>query len=240
MLPSLTSPEAFQDQTVVVIDVLRATTTIVHALAAGAKEVIPCADIDHARTLAAKFPRESVSLGGERQGVKIADFDLGNSPAEYNAETVSGRTVVFTTTNGTRAMEFCRQAETVLIGAFVNLSALCANLKAAKRVHLLCAGTGQKVTREDVLLAGAIVTQLMGEKDAPWELNDEARLAMNAWRDVEAQLDQIPLADQLRDSQGGRNVAGLGLEADIAAAATLNQFDLVPQLDLAEWRIRSA
>lgn len=237
MLPSLTSPEALADHTVVVIDVLRATTTITHALAAGANEVIPSADIDEARTLAANYAPGEVRLGGERGGVKVEGFDLGNSPAEYNADTVGGRTVVFTTTNGTRAMEFCRQAQTVLIGAFVNLAAVCESLKTAQNIHLLCSGTEQKVTREDVLLAGAIADRLTARSDAPWELNDEARLAAAAWRQVTANLSETSLPEALLDSQGGRNVTRLGLTADIETAGTLDQFDLAPRLDLGEWRI---
>jgi len=240
LLPALTSPEALRDATVVVIDVLRATTTITHALAAGAEAVIPCGDIDRARELAAQLPGDSVCLGGERQGVKIEGFDLGNSPAEYSAEIVAGKTVVFTTTNGTQAMEFCREATRVFIGAFVNLAATCALLREASDVHLLCSGTQKKVTREDVLLAGALAGELEGNENTSWTMNDQARLAVNAWHDVESRLDQISLAQQLRDSQGGRNVTALGLKADIDAAAELDQFDLVGELDLNSWQIRSA
>ena len=86
------------------IDVLRSTTTIVHALAAGAREVIPCAQVEEARQIARQFPADQVVLGGERGGLAVKGFDLGNSPEDYTADRVRGKTLVITTTNGTRAM----------------------------------------------------------------------------------------------------------------------------------------
>src|SRR5262245_17681938 len=98
LLPDLAEPAALAAKTVVVIDVLRATTTIVHALAAGAREVVPCLEVEEARQVAARLGKVAV-LRGERGGVAIAGFDVGNSPAEYTRERVGGKTVVFTTTN---------------------------------------------------------------------------------------------------------------------------------------------
>ena len=119
-LPRLTTPDALVGATVIVIDVLRATTTITAALAAGAERVIPCGELDDARRvreeLAGGRPPVSALLGGERGGLPIAGFDLGNSPAEYTPERVAGRTIAFTTTNGTQAMLHCRQAGRVLSG----------------------------------------------------------------------------------------------------------------------------
>ena len=109
-LPKLVEPKDLADGTVVVIDVLRASTTIIAALEAGAVEVIPCLEIDDARRVAAQFPAEEVILGGERQGLPIEGFDLGNSPEDYTPYAVAGKTLVFTTTNGTRAMIHARQA----------------------------------------------------------------------------------------------------------------------------------
>src|SRR5438132_9688378 len=121
-LPTLMDPDELRDGTAVVIDVLRASTTICHALAAGAREVIPCLEVEEARRVAADNSGSRPMLGGEREGVRIEGFDLGNSPGEYRPDTVGGRTVVFTTTNGTRAMLGCRSARRVLIGSFVNFS----------------------------------------------------------------------------------------------------------------------
>src|SRR5258706_13920045 len=127
LLPALVEPAQLAGKTAVVIDVLRATTTIVHALAAGATQVIPCLEVDEARRIAAELGERAIS-GGERGGKQIPGFDLGNSPAEYSRERVAGKTVVFTTTNGTRAMLRCKAARRVLLGAFVNFSAVCREL----------------------------------------------------------------------------------------------------------------
>src|SRR5438874_11853400 len=121
LLPALVEPAELAGKTVVVIDVLRATTTIITALANGATQVIPCLEIDEARKAAADFGSPAI-LGGERGGRPIAGFDLGNSPAEYSREQVAGKTVVFTTTNGTRALLRCKAARRVLLGAFISFS----------------------------------------------------------------------------------------------------------------------
>src|SRR5205807_327556 len=118
-------PDRLSGATAVVIDVLRATTTIVYALAAGCRQVLPVADLDEARALANSMPAGKVLLGGERGGAPLPDFDLGNSPAEYTAARCRNRALVLTTSNGTRAIVRASAAERVLIAAFVNFSAVC-------------------------------------------------------------------------------------------------------------------
>ncbi len=142
LLPFLFQPDELRGGTAVVIDVLRASTTITHALAAGANAVIPCEEIEEARQIAANLPATEVVLGGERDSKKIEGFDLDNSPLKYTPETVGGKTVVFTTTNGTRALSLSQQTEHILLGSFVNLNAVIASLAADNRaLHLVCAGT---------------------------------------------------------------------------------------------------
>lgn len=232
----------------VVIDVLRATTTITYALAAGARQVLPCLEIEDAWQLAASLPRDERLLGGERGGVKIEGFDLGNSPAEFTPEAIADKTLIFTTTNGTRTMLHCRQAAEVWLGAFVNLSALCQRLapaaaQPAGRIHILCSGTAGAITREDVLLAGAIVDRLA---PAGCELNDSAQLAADAWRGGLAAAglavgtiaaDAPGMAAVLQHSQGGRNLTRLKLEADILDAARIDRFDFAPRFDPQSGRI---
>jgi 2-phosphosulfolactate phosphatase len=252
LLPALVEPGQLAGRTVVVIDVLRATTTIIHALAAGAVQVVPCLEIDEARLIAAgEFP-DSAVLGGERGGLPIPGFDLGNSPRDYTRQRVGGKTVIFTTTNGTRALERCRAARRVLLGAFVNLSAVCRELSDEPHVALLCAGTDGHVTREDALFAGAVVSELastapplpLGEGRGEASigdliLNDQAELAADAWHSCTRDLTGAnPVAAALRTSRGGRNLIDTGQENDIDLAAQIDKFDLVPELDLATWRIR--
>ena len=251
LLPSLTSAEELAGGAVVVIDVLRATTTIIHAIAAGAREVIPCLEIDEARRVAAGFPPGEALLGGERGGLKIEGFDLGNSPEEYNRATVGGKTVVLTTTNGTRAMMLCRQAKRVLVGAFVNASAVARALLQEERVHLLCAGTEGQITREDVLFAGRVANSLLRELPGiKPEQNDPCRLARECYQnvlsaddielsaDANSRFEEIAaLSHELRHSRGGQNLIDVGLEHDIAVAAQVDRFAIVPELSLVRWRI---
>lgn len=237
-LPALTSAKELAGSVVVVIDVLRASTTIATALAAGAREVIPCLEIEEARRKAVEMTKPSALLGGERHGKPIDGFNLGSSPREYTPQTVGDRTIVFTTTNGTKAMQMCASARTVLVGAFVNLSATVRKLTGATSIHLLCAGTDGQITREDVLFAGAVTEKLSGADIKEFELNDQARLARDAWRQASGSGQQ--LAQTLRDTQGGHNLIGLGMEHDIADAAQIDRYDFVPVLDVKQWRIVKA
>src|SRR5438105_2668623 len=166
--------------TAVVVDVLRATTTIVHALAAGCTCVRPCATVEEARELAGQMRAGRALLGGERGGVPLPGFDLGNSPQEYTAKRCRGCTLVLTTTNGTRALLQAAEAERVLLAAFVNFSAICEQLRLdARPLHIVCAGDEGEPCLEDTLLAGALVDFLCEETDA--RLNDSARLAWDCY-----------------------------------------------------------
>lgn len=235
LLPGLTSQHELAGHAVAVIDVLRASTTIAAALAAGARQVVPCLEVYEARRLAGD--REGALLGGERQGRPIPGFDLGNSPAEYSRPRVENRTVVFTTTNGTRALAACVAAEPVYVAAFVNLSPVCQALAAHSQVHLLCAGSDGQISREDVLLAGAIVGRL--EQAARWTLNDAARIAQQTWQSLfPAQPSAARLAAELEQSHGGQNLVRLGMQADLQWAAVIDRCPILPQLHHASWTIR--
>lgn len=241
LLPSLVTPEELAGGDVVVIDVLRASTTITHALAAGAECVIPCQEVEEAQQTAAAMPSGTVITGGERGGLPIEGFTYGNSPEEYREATCRGKTVVFTTTNGTLAMMRCRQAARVLIGAFVNLTAVVQRLTGERPIHLLCAGTRGRITREDVLFAGALAKRLLqsGVADDA-SLNDPARIALECWQATSRGAVQISAADlaaALRLTQGGRNLISIGLEKDIEVVAKIDRFAILPELDLANWRI---
>lgn len=172
----------------VVFDVLRATSTMVTALANGAPEVIPVCEI--AEAVALRSARPDLLLAGERDGVRIlrqltgsVDFDLGNSPREFTRERVGGRSIVMTTTNGTRALQSCRGARRVLVGSFLNLGAITAWLGRERPEHLLvvCSGTLEEAAYEDVLGAGALC-------DAVWEqfsagpVADSAQVAREIFR----------------------------------------------------------
>jgi 2-phosphosulfolactate phosphatase len=224
------------DSVVVVIDLLRASSTICQALAAGATEVVPFLEVNDAlaaaATAAAAGDRAKIVLGGERDGRRIDGFDLGNSPAEYMPQTVAGRRVLLTTTNGTRALWHARLARRVLIGSFVNLSAVAASVQDEPRVDILCAGTGGQQTREDILAAGAIVEKLCSRDEAAWNLNDAGAAARRDW-----QSRSDHLVTELRTTPGGRNLLAIGLDADLVDCAQIDKLNIVPELNVHAWRI---
>ncbi len=224
LLPCLAPSGCLQGAVAVVIDVLRATTTMIHALASGCTAVRPCAEVEEARELAGQMRAGRVLLGGERGGKALEGFDLGNSPAEYTPALCRGTTLVMTTTNGTRALLRAAEAERVLIAGFVNFSAVCEQLRQDRRpVHILCAGTEGEVTLEDTLLAGAFVNFLCDACEL--RLNDSARLAWDCFE----HHGQV-LLGALEISRGGANLRELGYDDDIRAAARIDQFALVPEL----------
>ncbi len=220
----------------VVIDVLRASTTMATALAHGATRIVPVADVDEARRRAAAMTGP-VLLGGERGGVRIPGFDLGNSPLEYTPERVAGSTVVMTTTNGTAALHACRDAGEILVGAIVNRTAVAEWVRRlagqSGRAHLVCAGTDGLVTAEDVLAAGAILDAASddGRDDV---LDDVARAALEFFRRTVSSGDAtLAIVDEFRRSPGGANLVALGMEGDLPVAAAIDAIPVVPRFDAA-------
>lgn len=231
LLPVLFEPDDVRGGVAVILDILRASTTIVHALANGASAVIPTLTVEDARTHAGAFAsRTDYLLGGEREGVLIDGFDLDNNPFAYSADVVAGKTVIFTTTNGTKALHRAAAAQRILIGSFVNLQAVVDVLAEDRRpIHLVCAGTKGKITSEDVLCAGAIIDRLLqefGQRDEQL-VDDQAQLALAAY--VHATATEHGLRQALRNSFGGRNCRRLGFDTQIDRAATCDMFDLVPE-----------
>ena len=251
LLPALIPAGALRGGVAVVIDVLRATTTMIHALAAGCDAIIPCGEIDEARRFALALPAGSALLAGERQGLPIEGFDLGNSPRDFTPANCSGRTLVMTTTNGTRAILASLDAERVLVAAFVNRKATIEALKVDGRpIHLVCAGTGGSISLEDSMFAGAIAHEIdtwawegsevkvssikIDESEMMPETllaNDEAEVAVSLWRETESIIEEgYTLVDALSDGRGGRRVLELGLEADLNDAARVDRFPFAAEL----------
>ncbi len=247
-LPSLVDSAELAETAAVVIDVLRASTTLIAALEAGAKEIAPCGEIDEARRLAADLPAGEAILGGERNGRAVDGFDLGNSPHEYTSAAVGGRTVVYTTTNGTRALLRCQAAAEVLVAGFVNVSAVCRRLTGRERIAIVCAGTNGEISEDDVLLAGLMVERLHRQGGMTHRLNAQALTARETWLAAFAlpitlgsePLPPARLAAELRTSRGGRGLVPLGLDDDILAAAHVDCYRLVPLLDPRTLRLRPA
>lgn len=226
-------PGAAAGAIAVVIDVLRASTSIATALEAGATAVWPTPSVAVARATRDRLPAGTL-LGGERGGLPPAGFDLGNSPLDYTPARVGGRAVVVTTTNGTAALAACRDARAVVIGALVNRAAVAAFLRRRGSgpdrvaVHLVCAGTDGAVSGEDVLGAGAIVDAAAGPADRLDAASSAARAAFR--RVVAGGTPEAALADAFRETPGGANLIALGMQRDLAAAARLDAVAVVPHL----------
>jgi 2-phosphosulfolactate phosphatase len=216
----------------VVFDILRATTSMVTALANGATEIIPVADIQTA--LAIRNARPEVLLAGERQGWRIRadqtgamDFDFGNSPREFTSAQVQGRSLVMTTTNGTRALRACAHASLILIGALHNLKAIALKLADMPWTNLLlvCGGTYEEAAWEDTIAAGALVDALRPKVDAD-QLSDGALMALELYRPYAGRLEAA-----LRLSRNGRRLlANPELRDDVAFASRLDIVPLTPRL----------
>ena len=244
LLPSLVEPASLSGQTVVVVDVLRATTTIVHALHNGCERVLPQPSIEAARAAHSAFASDSL-IGGERGGKIVAGFHNGNSPIEYTPEVIKGKTLILATTNGTVAMERCRSAKRVLIGAMVNLGAVAQAIVDEPVVTVVCSGTDRFITGEEVIFAGAFVERLMVYREEAGkpagQLTDTASIARNHWRAAQRDIKNgHSLAEHFRNAKGGINLVKIGHNPDIEFAAKIDSLPVVPELDLENWSIRLA
>jgi 2-phosphosulfolactate phosphatase len=205
------------------IDVVRASATIVTALARGARAVVPVATPAEALARARDWAGGPVVLGGERGGAPPPGFECGNSPAEYTAERVAGRTVVFTTTNGTRALLALAGAKRVGVAGFVNAAAAVRWLAQGDGAALVvCAGESGRFCLEDAACAGLLVEGLRALRpDAP--LGDGARAAAALWAHYGADPRAV-----LADAAWARVLAARGRGADLPLCAALDAFDVVP------------
>lgn len=216
--------EELEGRVAVAIDVLRATTTICTALANGADTVVPVLTPEEARQVAADNPDRMFLLGGERKSVLIPGFHYGNSPLEYTESRVKGRPILFTTTNGTRAIRRAAGADRVYIASFLNAPAIARELlRLDKDVAICCAGTHDQFSLEDTGCAGAIL-EFLGGPDAALELNDMGQVARDLFRRYDGRL-----ADLLHLSEHGQNLLKLGLQEDLLFCAQLGTSTLLPR-----------
>jgi 2-phosphosulfolactate phosphatase len=217
--------ESYTPDVAVVIDVLRATSVMATAMNANAAKIITCKEIAQARQWKEKFEPGAL-LCGERQCQRIEGFDLGNSPNEYVAAKISGRTLVLTTTNGTRAITSVQHAKRIITASFLNFTAVVDAIADAKTVRLVCAGTDGHETDEDMMLAGAIARAAADAYDAE-VCGDDAVRAVQHWNAF--QKSGRSLVNELRETGGGRNLVRYGFEDDLASCARVDSFAVVPE-----------
>jgi 2-phosphosulfolactate phosphatase len=217
--PDLMHLYKVEDRTVVVVDILRATSCMTTALAHGIASIIPVASLEEGLALKS----DEVYTAGERDGKKVDGFDLGNSPFEYMQEHLHGKSVAFTTTNGTQAIVKSLGAREIVIGSFLNLSAVVSHLReSANNILVVCAGWKGKFNLEDTLFAGALVELLADrvapECDAPLAARSLYKAAKNN------------MADFLKNSSHVQRLARLGIEKDVVFCLTADIYNVVPVL----------
>jgi 2-phosphosulfolactate phosphatase len=230
-IPSHLDGHSLSGKTVIVFDVLRATTTITSAFASGIRSVRAFADLDAAKSAAAKANPRPI-LCGEVNALPAPGVDLGNSPGQF-ASAYAGRDVFMATTNGTKAIEAARSAERMFVGALVNAGAAAkAAAATGKPIVLLGSGTNHEISMEDVIGAGAVCHLLEGAGYST--ASDTARMARELYL---ASANRLPAV--LRRCQGGRNIIRAGLEPDIDFAARVNVFDIVGEVNTRDLVIRA-
>lgn len=225
LTPGEVVPGDVADRPVVVLDILRATTSMVQALSEGAKSIYPVASIEEALRFANTFGRDEVLLCGERKCLPIEGFDLGNSPLEFTREKVAGKTLVMTTTNGTAAFTHTGGAARVLIGSLLNLSAVVAELaRTGADPVILCAGRERHFALEDATVAGLMAAHLMDARPGDWTLNDGALAAIALAREFGASPGTFRL------TASGRQLLAVQHDQDLDFCAQLDTLHVLPVL----------
>jgi len=220
LTPALIDLYDIEESIVVVIDILRATSSITYGINNGAEAIIPVANVEDCLTYADK----GYLLAAERNGEVVTGYDFGNSPFSYTKQKVGGKTVVLTTTNGTKALHLAqKRAFQVVIGSFLNLDSLCAYLKSQdKNVLLLCAGWKDQFNLEDTLFAGAVVGQLRQH----FKHFDDSSVAAE---DLYA-LAKDDLRKYLHKSSHSHRLAQLNIEEDVVFCLQMNICEAIPVL----------
>ena len=217
--PALLPNYALENTIVVVIDILRATTSICYGIANGAQAIIPVSQVEECLS----YKDQGFLLAAERGGLIVEGFDFGNSPFSYTTEKIDGKTIVLTTTNGTRSIRLSMDAKEVVLGSFLNLTALCNWLtKQSESVVLVCAGWKDNFCLEDTLFAGAVVEKLQHD----YEIHDDGAVAsLDLY-----QLAKSDLGGYLKKSSHRERLKKLNIEKDVDFCLKIDLIDTIPIL----------
>lgn len=217
-------PASINGATVIVVDVVRATTTIIEALANGARAIYPTTSTEDAVRLAQSLGRDDTLLCGERKGRKIEGYDLGNSPREFTPEAVSDKKLVMSTTNGTRAISAGQEGARLLPCSFTNLGAVAGAVSDAEQVVVICAGREDRFALDDALCVGHLVLRIRQNRDAEPEMNDATRAACALATTHE------PTSEFLASTTSGALLVEIDLGGDLALCAEVDRHDIVAEL----------
>lgn len=223
--------EQFLNSIVIMIDVLRASSTIANALRNGAKEIIPVDSIEKAAELYSKLSKETRILAGERNGIKPTGFDLGNSPFEFTPDRIKGKTIILTTTNGTKLFQKAKNAKLKIIGSFVNSEAIinfiCKNILkeiTPENINIifLCAGNYGQFSYEDTLCAGYMINQLI-QSISHVEISDASHAAKSLYHQYSDNLKEF-----LKTKEHSSYLKTIGFLEDVKFCLELNLCPVVP------------
>lgn len=213
----------FTGKTTVVIDVLRASTTIITALTNGAKEVVPVGTIEFAVKVSGGIFGGQTLLGGERNTKKIEGFALGNSPFEYTKEIVNGKSIVFYSTNGSRAIVKAKYSANLYLCSFNNIKAVAKQLKKlGEDVIILCSGNNNFFSLEDSVCAGMLVSELLSSNKKV-ELTDSSNAASALFKSFGKNILKM-----LTESDHGQLLINNGFKDDLKACAELDSTEVIP------------
>lgn len=222
--PAEVLPDSVGGASAVVIDVVRATSCIVEALANGARGVLPAISIEEAGRLRDALGGGDALLCGERHGLRIEGFDLGNSPAEFTRKAVAGRHLVMTTTNGTRALMGAAGADRIIAASFLNLGAVADAVRGDDSVVIVCAGKAGNFALDDTVCAGHILRRVLEGWTGPVAMDERARAAVDL-----AGLYGVS-DDMLAGTEAGKALIDVGLGGDLALCARADRHKIVPMM----------
>ena len=224
--PIQAKPADTAGRLVVIVDVLRASTTVATALGNGAKTVMPLEGADEVISRSKEFHRSQIILAGEQKMLPISGFDLGNSPQDFTKKAVEGKTILITTTNGTRALLGVQGARDIVIASYVNFTAVLAMMKVAASsntdIAIICAGEEGGFTLEDPACAGRYVRALPKRADG-MQLNDAASASVL----IEKKYGEN-IAKLFKESAHGQALEEAGFGDDLVAAAKVDSYPVVP------------
>lgn len=227
--PLFPANDYFRNSLVIMVDLLRASTTVCSALFHGAKEVIPIGNVEEAVALYGNLSKEVRFIGGERNGVKLSGFNAGNSPLEYTENAVKGKSVIITTTNGTQLFSQCREASGKFVGGFANFTKLTQYVsEKAKsdasigKIVIACAGEEKMFDYEDAVCAGAYIKRI-AELIENTQLTDSAKAASSLFSIQESRLKEF-----LSETSHGILLKGLGYSEDVEIAGDYDIYPVVP------------
>jgi 2-phosphosulfolactate phosphatase len=225
LVPSPPDSNILSDRTVVVIDVLRATSVMARAMSQGASEIIPVATVEEAFQKRKVLPRESVILGGERGSKKIPGFDLGNSPREYVAERIKGKKLILTTTNGTKAFHLVSSGKEILVGSFFNISVTAQQcLELNRDLFIFPSGDEGNFSLEDNLCGGMLIDRMMKIGRKRIALTDASHCAQILYERYKANI-----LEAFRLSLHGQELVKRGFGEDLIYCAQIDITDVIPQ-----------